>query len=256
MERRGPRVAVLLTSSRFVATMDSSSLVDPQEVRRSLESAERLLGCFQKALGHELPNQLVAVQGLVYLLQEEEGARLGAEGRATLERLAAVVKRTHLLVRELADVGRSVRRAPAAGAARLHEAVAEVVAEVKQLSPGQRIEYHVADPGVPLPVPEAGLRQVLGCLLRHAAGRATGRPLTVEVGARPTPAGVEIWLAEDGPPFAPAERQQLFEPFAGADPRLGLFLASLLVGVWGGTLDAATVPGGGNRFTIALRNSG
>jgi signal transduction histidine kinase len=235
--------------------MDPSSEANPQDLRRSLERAERLLACFQKALGHELPNQLVAIQGLVYLLQEEEADRLDEDGRACLGRLAAVVKRTHTLVRELADVGRAVRRGPVGGEARLRETALEVFAEVKQLSPGQPIEYHVADPGQPLPVAEVGLRQVLGGLLCHAARRAAGRPLAVEVGARVTADATDIWLADDGPPLSAVARQQLFEPFAGGDAGLGLFPTSLLVATWGGRLDAGPGPDGGTRFTITLPKS-
>src|SRR5437899_1008822 len=44
---------------------------------RRLERLERLLACFQKALGHEMPNQLVAIGGLLRLLELEEGERLG-----------------------------------------------------------------------------------------------------------------------------------------------------------------------------------
>jgi signal transduction histidine kinase len=236
--------------------MDSSSPVNPQDAPRCQERTERLLACFQKALGHELPNQLVAIQGLVYLLQEEESDRLGPDGRICLGRLAAVVKRTHTLVRELADVGRAVRRAATGGEARLRETALEVLAEVKQLSPGQRIEYDVADPGVPLPVPEDGLRRVLAALLRDAVRRAGGRPLRVELGACTTAAGTDVWLADDAPPLSDAERRQLFEPLApAAEPEnaLRLFLAALLVDAWGGSLDVQATAGG-NRFSITLRS--
>ena len=32
---------------------------------------ERLLACYQQALGHDLPNKLVALQGIARLLEEE-----------------------------------------------------------------------------------------------------------------------------------------------------------------------------------------
>lgn len=235
--------------------MDPSNEADPKDARRQLRRAERLLACFQKALGHELPNQLVAIQGLAYLLREEGAERLGAEGQECLERLVAVVERTHALVRELAEVGRAVRQTPAGGKAVLREAVQEVLAEARQLSPGGTIDCDLVDPGKPVPLPDAGLRLVLACLLGHAVRRAAGRPLRVQVGARESAAATEVWLSDDGPALAPAERQQLFEPFAAVPeggPRLGLFLCSLLVDGWGGTIDVGTAAGGGNRFTIAV----
>ena len=59
----------------------SSDAANPAQ--RRIEQLERLLGCFQKALGHELPNQLVALQGLARLIEMEQADRLDEEGRAT-----------------------------------------------------------------------------------------------------------------------------------------------------------------------------
>jgi signal transduction histidine kinase len=234
--------------------MNPSNDASRRDIGRVPTRTERLLACFQKALGHELPNQLVAVQGLVQLLREEEAERLSPEGRECLQRLAGVVQRAHALVRELADVGRAVRGQDAGpGEACLREAAQEVLAEVKQLSPAAPIEYHVLDPGTPLPFSEASLRQVLGGLLRHAVRRrAPDRPLRLEVGARNADGAVELWLADDGPALSPAEQRQPFEPFLGADQGLGLLLSALLVDGWGGVLRVRSEPGAGTRYTAVI----
>jgi hypothetical protein len=80
-----------------------------QEKGRRLERLERLLACFQKALGHEMPNQLVAVGGLLRLLELEEGDRLGPDGRDYLGRLHAAVQKLDLLAAGLADLARTAR---------------------------------------------------------------------------------------------------------------------------------------------------
>ncbi len=223
---------------------------------RRLRYAERLLACFQKALGHELPNQLVAIQGLSCLLQQDERDRLSAEGRACLERVAAAVRRTHALVNELAEVGRAGRLALEGGSAVLGEVAREALAEVNQLAPAPSIEYHVANPQQPLPVPEASLRQLLVVLLRHAA-RGPGPKVRVEVGARPTATGVELWVADDGPALAAGAAEGLFDPFppagqGGADGQRGLFLCSLLAEAWGGALTLRPEPGRGSRFLLTI----
>lgn len=216
---------------------------------RRLRHAERLLACFQKALGHELPNQLVAAQGLARLL-EEEGNRLSPEGRECLGRLAAAVGRAHALVSELAELGRAGRLAGAGGSAVLGDVAPEALAEVNQLCPVAGIEYHIANPRQALPLPEASLRLVLVHLLRYAA---RGRPAHVEVGARPAAAGFELWVADDGPALAAAAGEGLFEPFPpGAEGRLGLFLCSLLAEGWGGALEARPGPGRGNRLLLTI----
>ena len=84
-----------------------SVLHNPSSV--STEQAERLLACFEKAVRHELPNQLVAIQGLARLVAEEQANRLDPEGRYQLDRLIALARRTDALVRVLADLARFSR---------------------------------------------------------------------------------------------------------------------------------------------------
>ena len=62
----------------------------------------------QKALGHELPNQLIAVQGLARLL-DTETERLSDDGKEYLQRLGAAAQRSHEMVRALADFLRALR---------------------------------------------------------------------------------------------------------------------------------------------------
>jgi signal transduction histidine kinase len=237
--------------------------LDPLDAARSVARTERVLACFRKALGHDLSNQLVAVQGLIQVLRLEEGQHLSPEGRDYLERLAAAARRAQALVGELAEVCRTVQAsdAPAGAAASLAEAAREAAAEVNQLSPGHAVEYDMAKAERRLPLPYADLRQVLVGLLRQAAHRAPAeRPLNVEVGARETDAGVEFWVRDDGPALSPAAQQRLFEPFAGGalgetEPVLGLFLASLIVDTWGGTIRIESEPERGTTFIVVVPRS-
>jgi signal transduction histidine kinase len=227
-----------------------------ESLRRSLRRTERLLACYQLALGHELPNYLVALQGLLYLIREEEH-HLSAENQECLQRLGAVLQRTHGMVRELTDVGRAARQQLTDGTAILSEVAEEVLVEAKILCPGQAVEYHIADPGQPLPLAGGTLRQLLAGLVRHSVKRAQGRPVRIEIGFHTTEAGLDLWVMDDNPTWPLAARQQLFEPFAGAaavngDPGLGLFLCSLLVDSLGGTLQVEAATNGGNRFIMAL----
>jgi signal transduction histidine kinase len=193
----------------------------------------RLLAVLQKGLGHELPNQLVAVQGLARLLAQEEGERLSPEGRDYLGRAAAGAARAHALVEALAEVAR-LARPPAPGeAVDLAEAVREAVAEAKQLAPGPLPDYHSTVTALPLSAPRRALRTVLLVLLRHA-GAAAAR---VELSTRPAAPGVDLRIAGDGPAVPAGQVERLFEPFAGPDGRgLDLFLAREIAVAWGGSL--------------------
>jgi signal transduction histidine kinase len=225
---------------------------------RRLQRLERLLACFQQGLGHEMPNQLVAVGGLLRLLELEEGERLSPDGRDYLGRLQAAVQKLNLLATGLADLARTARPQdrPRGEAGRSGGSVGqlaeEVVAEVKQLFPDRPIEYDIALTAHTLTVPRPDLRTVLLQLLLHAVQRSDGdRPLRLRLDARRTDGAVEVLVADDGPDV-PARRQaDLFEPFAPAG-NLGLFLVQQIVDGWGGGISLSSAPGQGCAFTIRI----
>jgi signal transduction histidine kinase len=221
----------------------------------ALEVTQQLLACFQTALGHELPNQLVVIQGFARMLTE--GAAQTDEGRALLGRLADVARQVDETVRRLADLGRlcrEVERGPLTGAGVLLDEVArEAIAEVNLMCNGPGVEYHVQE-GLPLlPVSRRPLHQVLVQLLRNAAQSrlAEQEPLRIEVGG----AGSAFWVRDNGPGITGVAAGQLFEPFAGHAGRgtgLGLFLVRSVVARWGGAIHLRSEAGTGTTVTITI----
>ncbi len=191
----------------------------------------RLLAVLRKGLGHEMANQLVAVQGLARLVEQEEGERLSAEGRAQLARVAAGAAKAHALAGALADVARLAGPPAPAERVDLAELVAEVVAEAKQLAAGRRTEYHASVQALALSVSRPALRKVLAILLRRTAGAR------VEVTTRPIAEAAEICIVAEGSVFSPESAGRAFEPFTGPEGQgLDLFLARELAEGWGGSL--------------------
>jgi two-component system sensor histidine kinase HydH len=218
------------------------------------DQAEQLLACFQKALGHELPNQLVAIQGLARLLEGESG--LGPEGRALVGRLVDLTRRADGLVRALADLGRLCReRAPGPPLAPA-DVAREAAAAVNFVSPEVAIEYDLENALPHLTVPRRALYQVLLHLLHNAVqSAAPGRPLRVALGGSHGPEGVSFWVADNGRGLDDAQVGQVFDPFPGGaagEDGLGLFLVRLVVAGWGGTVRAASEPGKGTRLTVLV----
>jgi signal transduction histidine kinase len=216
----------------------------------------RLLDCLQQALGHELPNHLVAIQGLVRILDLEEAARLGEPGRDYLARLASAADRLHSLVGTLAVLVRAARRSEAPERIGLAEAVAVAVAEAKKLSPLPAMEYHHCGPTTDLIVPGRCLHHVLVQLLRTALETAAGqaRVLHCEFGQRRIPGGLEVWMTDDGPGL-PRERQaQWFEPFA-TSTGLALFSVQHLVESWGGRIRIESGPGPRTTYCFTVPDS-
>src|SRR5262249_39646848 len=98
--------------------------------------------CLRRALGHELPNHLVALQGLIRVLEWEQADRLNEEGRNYLHRLAAAAERVHGMIHTLADLLRPEgTRRPAAPVPFL-EVAQEAAAEVQPLLADRSVEYH------------------------------------------------------------------------------------------------------------------
>jgi signal transduction histidine kinase len=218
----------------------------------------RLLAVLQKGLGHELPNQLVAMQGMARLLELEEGERLSPEGQGYLGRLANGAAKAHALVSALAEVARLTHPPAPPEAVRLPEIVAEAIAEAKQLAPGGPVEYYGSVPDLLLSAPRLALRRVLVLLLRRAETVCMGeRPVRIEVNARPGVAGAEICVAGDGLAIPPEQLERLFEPFVGSQGHgLDLFLARQLAEGWGGAVRVEGRPDRGCELIVTCPLSG
>jgi signal transduction histidine kinase len=227
------------------------------EVTRLLQRKEWLLAGYQQALGHELPNHLVAMQGLARLVLADQAAGTAPAGRELLERLADLAQRTDRLVRTLAEIGRLDRAPGLAEPVPLTEIVSEVVAEVKILFNRVAVEYIIPNHMPTVVVPRRGLYTVLHHLLRNAARAAQTNPAArVELGARQTPDGLELWVADNGRGLSAAQQLHVFEPFHGdaasEGQGLGLFLVRQVVAGWNGSVRVHSEPGKGTTFTIRL----
>jgi signal transduction histidine kinase len=218
---------------------------------------ESLLAGYQMALGHELPNAFVGIQGLARLLLADQAERLDPNGKELLLRLADLARQTDRLVRAVAEIGRLVRAPGPAEPVPLDEAVSEMVAEIKLLFDPNVVEYIIQDPMPTVIAPRRALYLVLQHLLRNATRAVQGKAgARVEVGARPTPDGLELWIADNGCGLSATQQLHVFEAFRG-DPSwggqgLGLFLVGQVVAAWHGCVRVHSEPGKGATFTVRI----
>jgi signal transduction histidine kinase len=224
--------------------------------RRALHQVERLQACYQKALGHELPNQLVAIQGLARILQMEPIDRLTAEGRSYLARLANLVQSVDEFVRSLAGLGRLLRDPGPTVNLALAEVAEEAATEVKVLFPALPIEYHFHQ-GLPVLTMARGPWHYLLVQLFRLAGESAGadHPMRIEVSGRALTEATEVTVTDNGRGWTAAELPKLFEPFGGSTTGplgLGLFGVNQIVAGWGGLLRVASAPGQGTRFVLSI----
>jgi two-component system sensor histidine kinase SenX3 len=243
-------------------TLDFGPSGESDPARAALDRVERLADCLLKVLRHDLPAHLVAIHGLVRVLQEEQGPRLGPEGQGHLARVAGQAQRADALVRAMVEVGRLTRDLGPAEPVALADVAAEVAAEMNVLFSGQRIQYHFQQDLPVFLVSRRALYQVLAQLFRNAVQAAVPeRPPRIELGGRClraeplAPEGVEFWIADNGRGLAAADA--LFEYREGGRAGtgrngLGLFLVRQVVAGWGGVLRVRSEAGRGTTFTIRV----
>lgn len=218
---------------------------------------ERLLTCYQQALGHELPNQLVAIQGIVRILEEDE-EQLSESSRPWLHRLTQIIERAFKLSQQVAELGKALRHPKITETVPLDQIWDEVLIELRVLVPDRT--YHST---VNTTLPELQCshycvhRVMLELLLFSARRIEKDQQLTLAISA--TKADNNQWsicLSCDGPLLCSAEKRLLFHPFSTINqddsPDLGLFLSQLLVEGWGGELRLQSRPDSGFESIFSL----
>lgn len=219
--------------------------------------SQALLVCLRIALAHEIPNHFLALQGLIRILEWEENDRLSSEGKAYLARLATAAERGHGLVRTLSELLPGVRPRRAETPVPFSAIAREAQAEVEQLLPDTRVEYHIGGGGVYLPVPRLALRQVLVQLIRNglqAIPRDTVARLTLDAQAEPTE--INFWVTDSGRGMNADPREMLEKVLLGkaaaSEMDFGLLFVRLVVEGWGGRLHRKSGPDKGCTVTVTL----
>jgi light-regulated signal transduction histidine kinase (bacteriophytochrome) len=220
---------------------------------RRLQRLERRLEIFGKICRHDLPNQLVAIRGLVNLLLEES-TNFSVEGREYTSRLLGAAERaldmmqaikTLLAVDTLADKIEEID---------LHDLAQELAREIKQLFPKARIEYHFS-----IKIPKVlgarrTLHKAMGELLRHGlAGQAKS---VVEISAQAKENAVEIALAM-GPDRIPLDPPLLASRgnTKTLENRLELQVVRELMESGGGSFRFLEIPGKGMIYFLGIPDS-
>ncbi len=228
--------------------------------RRRQEMVEPVLSCYQQVLGHDLPNRLVALQGLAVLLNASTAGPGQDDGETeqVLRQIAELSRNIDSWVRRVAEIGRLCRESVPTEPIDVAEVVREALAQAKMLFPALAVTYHWQQDPPAVPAPRSALHQVLVQLFRKVAASSAGRPVVcATVGVRSVVGGLELSIADDSPPWetvAQGEQpKDLFAPErATDDQRIGFFLARQLAAVCAGCLRIVCEPGAGNRVSLFL----
>jgi signal transduction histidine kinase len=219
-------------------------------------SQEHLLARYQQALGHDLPNKLVALQGIARLLGQELDGQLSGEAKDWLTRVVCLTMEIDNQVRTLADIGRACKQTGLVATINLAELWSEVRTEVAWQKSDRtiRCDSCFAEPIVVLP--ERSLRRVLVELMRYAVHRSLpGKDLRLVLSSERLRSDLVLVSLQDNalvPPHDVLEQALSSRVDGPQGSLLGLFLARLLVEGWGGTMRLSTPSEGGCLVTLEV----
>jgi signal transduction histidine kinase len=230
-----------------------------------LAELDRLKAEFVGVASHEIKTPLSVIRGYVSLLADGIYGPVNDAQRKTLGSVSDQTDRLNRLVHRLLDISRFE-----AGGGRLELRRINVRDFLEELASGfQVLAYQngidfrvvVADD---LPVNIVGdadrLNEVLGNLLSNAF-KFTRSGGTIGLEATRDGGGVRVRVADTGVGIPADKLPRIFEKFYQVDndaqPRsvgsgLGLAIAREIVEAHGGTISAASEPGRGTTFTVAL----
>src|SRR3954454_327114 len=269
-----PIGAILLERSEqeadaFLVALAAQVAVGIENARRSererttmdrMAELNRMKSSFLANVSHELRTPLTAVIGFARTLQGR-GTNLSEDERARLlDRIETQAKRLHRLVEDLLDEAHLDR-----GALRVSNEpvrIAEVVDHVVSALPDAVHRIRVALPdSPPMVIADGGrLEQVLANLVDNAR-KYSPVGSEIVIGGATTTRGFELWVADEGRGIDPSFLPNLFQPFTQADlgdtrrdhgVGLGLSICKGLMEAMGGSIEVASEPGRGSRFTLVL----
>jgi hypothetical protein len=196
--------------------------------------ADRLLRKMHPVLSHDLPNQMVALQSLLQMLERERADQTTAQDQETVQRLHRVAGKTGTMVRFLRELGRLNTYPCRMEEVQVAGLIREIKVELHQHVAAGSLECQLAGDVKTLVADRRLLTQALVELLRCLIERRPAGPCSLRMIARATEEGTELrgelsWPGEASP--VPAEN-------IGPDPtslkqRLEIVLAHELLAACG-----------------------
>ena len=229
------------------------------ETQAELVRAERFaaVGELASAVAHGIRNPLAGIRGVAQVAREDvaEDSRLARD----LDMVMAEADRLEKRVRTILDLSRPQAMQVASGD--LRPVLSELADAVRHRLPaGVRLDLDLPADLPPARFDAARLDEVVETVILNAIEAMGGRG-TIRLSARSAngaepPAQVVIAIADSGPGIPANAIDRVFDLFyttKSSGTGVGLAMARRLIEHQGGTITAASPPGGGAVFTINLR---
>jgi signal transduction histidine kinase len=229
-----------------------------QQRTAELEAVNRELEAFSYSVAHDLSAPLRTIGGFADALLEEEGDRLGEQGRSYLARMRGASRRMSALIDDLLELAKIPRAAMKLERVDLSALAASLVEDLRQRHPGRSVTVEIA-PGLEAQADPTLAGIALQNLLTNA-WKFTGKreAAHIQFGRLPPPQAA-YFVRDDGVGFDMAHAAELFEPFHRMHSRaeyegtgVGLATVHRIVSRHGGRIWAESAPGAGATFYFTL----
>jgi PAS domain S-box-containing protein len=253
--------AVELEAQTTELAQQAEVLVDQRdELSRLVQARSR----FYASMSHEIRTPINAIIGYNDLLLGGVYGELEPPQLHSVERAQSAARHLRDLVNDVLDLSRieSGKFEIVTEECALNEIVRDVLATILPTARERAVEL-VSELGddVLLVTDPRRVRQILLNLLSNAVKFGTGRPVTVRTRSAGGLARVEV--QDRGPGLTADQLDRIFEEFVqvhttddGDGTGLGLAISRRLAIAIGGSIAAASTPGIGSTFTLALPESG
>ncbi len=228
--------------------------------RDRAEQSDRLKSAFLANMSHEIRTPLNAIVGFSNLLAGGEAAPDSEEAREYVGLINTNCNYLLTLVSDVLDLSRIETGAMeyVYGRHSLRRIMDDLYRNhLPGIPAGVELKLSVPEEDALLETDAVRLRQIMDNLLNNA--RKFTREGTVTFGYSLSPDGrsAELFVADTGCGIPAGEQEKIFERFYKIDTfaqgaGLGLSICRTIAGCLGGSLEVASRPGEGSRFTLAV----
>jgi hypothetical protein len=229
---------------------DPSASDGAERPSEAVGRAARLLEQMHRVVSHDLPNQMVALQSLLQLLDMEDLADLSAEAREYVRRLGTVAGKAGSLVRFIKEMTRLHSYQPRIETFCLAALMPDVRADLALALPESALEYRIEGDSCRVQGDPRLVRLALVEVLRYLAGRVPAVRLQITLAGTESTRGVELRGSVRAAHEA-AGTMPLVLP-GDADESCELVLARAWLAIGGGTLTRPATAESDWQLTITL----
>ncbi|GGN92511.1 sensor histidine kinase [Haloarcula pellucida] len=225
--------------------IEQAQAAERARVRAAATEAEReRLDYLNSLLRHEVLNNAQIIMGRTELVRDEHEADIEDHLR-TIQRQSEAMTRVIDDVRTLIKASRDDSSLDEIDLSSLLEAeISDLQAKYPSVEITDEVPEDVSVLG------DEMMRRIFGNLLSNAVEHNDSPTPCVEITVDQTPEVVAVHVADNGPGISAAERATLFERSQNENHQVGLFLVSVLVDRYDGTIELAETGPDGSVFTV------